>query len=138
MTASTSAQSFNRAAVQRRTSRTLMASVVPTTAAMASSFAATALLAKEITGSETLATLAAGSLSLGSVFTAVPLARRMARLGRRRGLIAGWSVGAAGSLALVAAAIMSLYPLVVLGVIGVGAGQATNLATRLRGRRPGR
>ena len=130
MTASTSAQSFNRAAVQRRTSRTLMASVVPTTAAMASSFAATALLAKEITGSETLATLAAGSLSLGSVFTAVPLARRMARLGRRRGLIAGWSVGAAGSLALVAAAIMSLYPLVVLGVIGVGAGQATNLATR--------
>ena len=107
-----------------------MGSVIATTAAMASSFAATALLAEEITGSETLATLAAGSMSLGSVAAAVPLARRMARLGRRRGLIAGWFVGAAGALSAVGAALTSQYVLVVIGIIGVGAGNATNLAAR--------
>ena len=108
----------------------LMGTVIATTAAMASSFAATALLAEEITGSETLASLAAGSMSLGSVAAAVPLARRMARLGRRRGLTAGWSVGALGALCAVGAALTNQYPLVVLGIIGVGAGNATNLAAR--------
>ena len=116
--------------VQRRTLLVMMGSVIPATAAMASSFAASAVLAEEITGSETLATLAAGSLSIGSVATAVPLARRMARLGRRRGLTAGWAIGAAGALLAVAAAVSDLYPLVVLGIIGVGAGNATNLAAR--------
>ncbi len=121
---------FDRVAAQRRAAWTLMGSVIASTSAMASAFAATALLAKEITGSETLATLAAGSLSVGSVATAVPLARRMARLGRRRGLIAAWGVGAAGALAAVLAAATSLYPLVVVGIMGVGAGNAANLAAR--------
>ena len=62
MTAETSAQTHDRARVQRRTIATTMASVVPTTMAMGASFAASAVLAEEITGSETLATLAAGSM----------------------------------------------------------------------------
>ncbi len=119
-----------RAAVQRRVTWTLMSSVIAATAAMASSFAAAALLAKEMTDSETLATLAAGSLSIGSVATAVPLARRMARLGRRRGLVAAWMTGAAGALAALVAAATNLYPLLVVGIIGVGAGNAANLAAR--------
>ena len=107
-----------------------MSSVIPTTMAMGSAFAASAVLAEEITGSATLATLAAGSMSIGSMVAAVPLSRRMGRLGRRRGLIAGWWVGAAGAMTAVLSAVFSLYPLVVLGMIGVGAGQATNLAAR--------
>ena len=130
MTAETSAQTYNRAAVQRRTTAVMMGSVIPTTAAMGASFAASAVLAEEITGSATLATLAAGSMSIGSVAAAVPLSRRMARLGRRRGLVWGWSLGAAGAMTALLAAVLSLYPLVVLGIIGVGAGQATNLAAR--------
>ena len=130
MTAETSAQTHNRAAVQRRTTAVMMGSVIPTTAAMGASFAASAVLAEEITGSATLATLAAGSMSIGSVAAAVPLSRRMARLGRRRGLVWGWSLGAAGAMTALLAAVLSLYPLVVLGIIGVGAGQATNLAAR--------
>ena len=130
MTAEASAPTYNRAAVQRRTLVVTMSSVVPTTAAMGSSFAASAVLAEEITGSATLATLAAGSMSLGSMAAAVPLARRMARLGRRQGLAAGWALGAAGAVTAVGAAVLSLYPLVVLGIIGVGVGQSTNLAAR--------
>lgn len=130
MTAGASAPTHDRAAVQRRTLGVTMASVIPATAAMGSSFAAAAVLAEEITGSATLATLAAGSMSIGSMAAAVPLSRRMARLGRRRGLIAGWMLGAAGAFSAVLAAMLDLYPLVVLGIIGVGVGQATNLAAR--------
>ena len=130
MTAGAPATTHDRSRVQRRTILVMMSSVIPSTAAMASSFAAAAVLAEEITGSETLATLAAGSMSLGSMAAAVPLSRRMARLGRRRGLIAGWWIGAAGAMTALLAALLSLYPLVVLGIIGVGAGQATNLAAR--------
>lgn len=107
-----------------------MCSVIATAAGMASAFAATALLAQEITGSETLATLAAASMSLGSVAAAVPLARRMARLGRRRGLVSGWAAGVAGALTMTLAALAGWYPLVVLGILGVGAGNAANLAAR--------
>lgn len=130
MTAETPAQTYDQAAVQRRTIAVTMSSVIPTTMAMGSAFAASAVLAEEITGSATLATLAAGSMSIGSMAAAVPLSRRMARLGRRRGLIAGWWVGAAGALTAVLSAVFDLYPLVVMGMIGVGAGQATNLAAR--------
>ena len=130
MTTEVPAQTYDRATVQRRTIAVTMSSVIPTTMAMGSAFAASAVLAEEITGSATLATLAAGSMSIGSMAAAVPLSRRMARLGRRRGLIAGWWVGAAGALTAVLSAVFSLYPLVVLGMIGVGAGQATNLAAR--------
>ena len=130
MTAEGPAQTYERAAVQRRTIAVTMSSVIPTTMAMGSAFAASAVLAEEITGSATLATLAAGSMSIGSMAAAVPLSRRMARLGRRLGLVAGWWVGAAGAMTAVLSAMLSLYPLVVLGMIGVGAGQATNLAAR--------
>ena len=61
-------------------------------------------------------------MSIGSVAAAVPLSRRMARLGRRRGLVAGWSLGAVGAMTVLLAAVLSLYPLVVLGIIGVGVG----------------
>ena len=121
---------IERAAAHQRTTRTLMASVIPTTAAMASSFSAAAVLGKEITGSETLAGLAVASMQVGSVFTTVPLARRMARLGRRRGMVAGWSIGAVGASLAFIAAVADFYPLLVVGILGVGAGNATNFAAR--------
>ena len=49
-------------------------------------------------------------MSIGSVAAAVPLSRRMARLGRRRGLVWGWSLGAAGAMTALLAAVLSLYP----------------------------
>ncbi|MCY4068384.1 MAG: MFS transporter [Acidimicrobiaceae bacterium] len=116
--------------IQRRIIAVTMSSVIPATMAMGSAFAASAVLAEEITGSATLATLAAGSMSLGSMTAAVPLSRRMARLGRRSGLVFGWRLGAAGAATAVMAAILNVYLLVVLGMIGVGVGQTTNLAAR--------
>lgn len=107
-----------------------MASVIPTSAAMAAGFAAAAVLAEEMTDSELLAGLAAAMMQVGSVATTVPLARRMARLGRRRGLVAGWSIGTVGASVAFVAAVADFYPLLVVGIMGIGAGNATNLAAR--------
>ena len=122
--------SIERTAAYQRTSQTLMASVIPTSAAMASGFAAAAVLAEEMTDSELLAALAAAMMQVGSVVTTVPLARRMARLGRRRGLVAGWSIGMVGAGLAFVAAVADFYPLLVVGIVGIGAGNATNLAAR--------
>ena len=108
----------------------LMASVIPSASAMTAAFAATAVLAEDITGSETLAGMAAGSLSFGTVGASVPLARLMARKGRRAGLVTGWMIGTVGATCVFAAAVAELYPLLVVGIIAVGGGQAANLATR--------
>jgi len=124
------AATADRAAMQRRTMLVLIWSVIPTSAALTAAFAATAVLAEDITGSETLAGLAAGSLSVGSVAAAFPLARLMSRRGRRRGLVTGWSIAGAGMAAVSAAAITELYPLLVAGIVAIGAGQSANLSTR--------
>ena len=120
----------DRASLQTRVQRVLMGSLVPTGAAMSSAWAAGAVLAEEITGSDTLAGLAGACTAVGSALVTVPIARRMARLGRRQGLIAGWSIGAMGGAITFAAAILEFYPFVLLGMIGIGAGNATNLAAR--------
>ncbi len=97
---------------------------------MAGGFAAVAVLAEDITGSDTLAGLAAACLSLGGAITTVPLAEYMARHGRRPGLRLGWIVAAGGAACAFAAAVLSFYPLLVLGILGIGVGNATNLAAR--------
>ncbi len=107
-----------------------MASVIPASAAVAAGFATTAVLAEEMTGSELLAGLAAAMMQVGSVAAAVPLARRMARVGRRRGLVAGWWIGTLGATLAFLAAMADFYPLLMVGIIGTGAGNATNLAAR--------
>ncbi|MEM9609995.1 MAG: MFS transporter [Actinomycetota bacterium] len=120
----------DHAALQRRTLRVLMAGVLPAGMAMAGGFAAAAVLAEEITGSDTLAGVAAASLSTGGALATVPLARLTARKGRRPGLRVGWALGAVGACLATLAALTDLYPLLVLGMLGIGTGQATNLAAR--------
>lgn len=97
---------------------------------MTGSFSSVTLLAEDMTGSGTLAGLAAGGLAVGNMIATLPLARYMARRGRRRGLVAGWSVGAAGAAMSFVAAVAGFYPLLVAGIVAVGTGNSTNLATR--------
>lgn len=120
----------DRARLQLRFQWVLLVSVIPTVAAMTGSFSSVTLLAEDMTGSGTLAGLAAGGLAVGNMIATLPLARYMARRGRRRGLVAGWSVGAAGAAMSFAAAVAGFYPLLVVGIVAVGTGNSTNLATR--------
>ena len=117
-------------AIQLRTQKVLMGSVMAGGAALAAAFSSAAVLAKDITGSDTLAGLAAASLSAGSAIATLPVARRMFRHGRRVGLMTGWTVGGIGALVAFLAAASGLYPLLIVGVFIIGAGNATNLAAR--------
>jgi MFS family permease len=116
--------------VQRRTLHTLLTSQVCGGMALVSGYSVTALLADDLTGSKTLAGLSAACLSIGAAIASFPLARIMARAGRRPGLRLGYFLGAAGAFSAVLAAITGFFPLLPLGVAGIGAGNAANMATR--------
>lgn len=118
------------AAVQRRTLKVLIGSVMGAGAAVAAAYSSVAVLAEEITDSSTLAGLAAAALSTGGAVATIPLARRMARHGRRVGLMTGWSVGATGAAIGFVAAVTDLYPVLVISALLIGTGNATNLAAR--------
>ncbi len=117
-------------AIQRRTIRTLLTSQVCGGMGLVSGYAVAALLANDITGNKTLAGLSAASLSIGAAMASFPLARIMSKSGRRPGLRAGYVLGAAGAFLAVLAAITRFFPLLPIGVAGIGAGNAANMATR--------
>ena len=120
----------DRARIQRRTIFVLISSQAAGGFGLVATYIVSALLAKDITGSATFATIAASCLSIGSAAVAVPMSRLMNRYGRRPGLRFGYLVGAGGATAAVLGAILLSYPLLCLGVLGAGAGNAANLATR--------
>lgn len=119
-----------RAGLQRRTIITLMGGVLPAGAAMAAGYSSAALLGKEITGSGAWGTLAAACLTIGSTLSTVPLAGYMSRRGRRAGLRMAWTVAFFGALFAFTAAVTDLYPLLIIGIMGIGVGNAANLAAR--------
>lgn len=119
-----------RQALQRRTLLSLMTGVLPGGGALTAAVAAGALLGKEITGSAALGTLVAAFLTIGGTLATMPLAGYMARHGRRRGLRLAWAIGFLGATAAFIAAVFSIYPLLLLGSLGIGAGQAANLGAR--------
>jgi MFS family permease len=123
----------DRDAVQRRTLRVLVGGQVLGGAAIGVSAAASALLAKEILGSGTFAGLSFAAFAFGAAGAAVPLSRAMAKHGRRYGLIRGYAVAATGAAACVAAAQSSSFPLLLVGLLLFGSGNASNLLSRYTG-----
>ncbi len=118
------------AAIQRRTKRVLMVSVGAAGMGMAGGFSGTSLAAQEITNSDSWATFASTMISVGGAIATVPLARHMAAHGRRPGLRIGWTIAFFGAVIAFFAVVLQFYPLLVLGVIGIGVGNGTNLAAR--------
>ena len=116
--------------IQRRTLTVLMAVVAVGGAGTAGAFSIAAVLADEITGSPTLSGLAASGLTIGSAVVAVPLAKLMARSGRRVGLRSGYLLALAGALITLAGGLSDVYALVVVGFAAVGTGNACGLAAR--------
>ena len=120
----------DRATVQRRTLRVLMGGIIPGGAAMSSAYSSAAILGEELTGNELLGGIAASGLTMGAAFTAIPLARVMAERGRRPGIAGGYAIAGVGAVVCLAAAQIGWYPLLVLGMMGIGLGYASNMAAR--------
>ena len=117
-------------ALQRRTVRVLAAAQVLTGVGVGAGVAAGSLLVAELTGTEGLAGLAQTFGVIGTAVAAGPLAWLSVRSGRRIGLVTGLWIAAVGALVVIAASVLELVPLVLLGTFGVGVASAVGLQAR--------
>ncbi|MDQ2758279.1 MAG: MFS transporter [Actinomycetota bacterium] len=117
-------------AVQRHTVRTLVVSQALGGIGLSSGIAVSALVARDVSGSETLAGLAQTGQVLGAAVIAAVLAAYMSRHGRRPGLALGYLLGALGALLCIVAAVLSTFPLLLVGCVLLGATTAANQQSR--------
>ena len=130
MTATAPRPALDLPAAQRRTVRTLVLTQATGAVGITIGVATASLLARDVSGSETVAGLAQTGQVLGAAVAAWLLARLMSRRGRRRGLVTGYLLGAAGAgLAVVAGALGSLA-LLLAGAVLLGATTAANQSSR--------
>ena len=118
------------ARVQRRTVRVLAAGQVRGGIAFGATVSLGARLAADLSGQEALSGLATASVTLGASLCAIPLARLAARRGRRVALTLGNLFALVGIAVVITAASLRLFPLLIVGVLLIGAGNAGNLQSR--------
>ncbi len=118
------------AALQRRTVRVLAAGQVLGGIAFGATVSLGALLAADLSGDESLSGLATASVTLGASLCAIPLARLAAHRGRRLALTLGNLFALVGISVVLVAAASRAFPLLIVGVVLIGAGNAGNLQSR--------
>lgn len=117
-------------AVQRRTVLVLSFGQVLGGIAFGATVSLGALLAADISGNDALSGLATASVTLGAAACAIPLARLAARVGRRRALTLGNLFALVGIAVVILAAALRIFPLLLTGILMIGAGNAGNLQSR--------
>lgn len=117
-------------AVQRRTVLVLSLGQVLGGIAFGATVSLGALLAADISGDDALSGLATASVTLGAAACAIPLARLAARVGRRRALTLGNLFALVGIAVVILAASVRVFPLLLIGILLIGAGNAGNLQSR--------
>ncbi len=118
------------ARIQRRTVTVLAAGQVLGGIAFGATVSLGALLAADLSGQEALSGLATASVTLGASLCAIPLARMAARRGRRVALTLGNLFALIGIGIVITAAAVRSFPLLIVGVVLIGAGNAGNLQSR--------
>lgn len=115
---------------RRRTLAVLVAAQVVGGLGIGAGVAMGSLVAEEVAGNEALAGIARTMSTLGTAAFAVPLVLLAGRAGRRGALTTGWLLSAIGAVLLVTSVVTTSLPLVMLGMVVFGAGQAANLQSR--------
>ncbi len=118
------------AGVQRRTVAVLSLGQVLGGLAFGATLSLGAVLAAELSGEEAFSGLAAAAVTFGTALTAVPLAAIARRRGRRVSLTTGMAVALAGVGLVILAVALRAFPLLLVGFLIIGAGQAANLQSR--------
>jgi MFS family permease len=116
--------------VQQRTIRILSGAQVVSGMGTSVAFAFSALVVAELSGSTALSGLAGTAVVLGAALFSLPTARASGRGGRRAGLSLAYSAAFAGSILAVAAIRLGMWPLLLAGLLLLGAGTAGNLSAR--------
>ncbi|WP_406057438.1 MFS transporter [Streptomyces sp. NBC_01077] len=116
--------------LRRRVQAVLIATQILGGLGIATGVALAAVLARDVSGSEALSGLASTATVAGPALLAMPLAALMASRGRRAGLVLAYLIGAVGAGVAVLGAVTESFPLLLLGLVGFGAGSSANLAAR--------
>lgn len=125
-----SALAADIARIQRRTVAILATGQVLSGVGFGATVSLGALLAADISGDDAFSGLATASVTLGAAICAIPLARMAARRGRRMALTLGNLLALLGIAIVITAAAVRVFPLLLVGILMIGAGNAGNLQSR--------
>lgn len=117
-------------AAQRRIRRTLLLAQVLGGIGIGAGVSMGSLMAFGVTGDKSLSGISGTVGALSTALLAGPMVALAMRYGRRLSLTAGWAMAAIGCLVQVAALALTNLPLLILGLLVFGAGQAANLQSR--------
>lgn len=115
---------------RRRTMRTLLIAQVAGALGVGAGPSVGVLMAAEVTSSETWAGLARASTTVGAAVFSLLLGMLAARRGRRVSLTLAWSIAGAGAALLTTAPVLRSTPLLVVGMLALGAGSAAGMQSR--------
>jgi len=118
------------ATARRRTRVVLVSGQILAGLGMGSTLSVGALLAASLSGSPAFSGMAATMSTLGAAAAAIPLAAFAARSGRSPALATGALGAALGALLCIVAAIVAVFPLLLVGLALIGVGTAVNLQSR--------
>ncbi|WP_439031382.1 MFS transporter [Gordonia terrae] len=120
----------DRASLQRRTVVLLCVGQILGGVSMGGALALGAILGEELSGTDSLAGVPTTVLTLGAAAAGLPLASVAAGRGRRPALTTGMLIAAAGALTVAFAVDREWFPLMLVGMAGVGSGTAVSLQAR--------
>ncbi|WP_104164029.1 MFS transporter [Cryobacterium sp. N22] len=116
--------------LQRKVVRVLILGQILGGIGMGATLSLGALLAAQLSGSNAWSGMAATMSTLGAALVAVPLARLAQASGRRRSLATGAGIAGIGAILAITAVALDTFPLLLLALMLLGAGSATNLQAR--------
>lgn len=116
--------------LQHKIVRVLIAGQILGGVGMGATLSLGALLAAQLAGSSAWSGMAATMSTLGAAIIAVPLARLAQSRGRRVSLSTGALTAATGAILAITAVSVNLFPLLLLALMLLGVGSATNLQAR--------
>lgn len=116
--------------LQRKVVRVLILGQILGGIGMGATLSLGALLAAQLSGSNAWSGMAATMSTLGAALVAVPLARLAQAAGRRRSLATGAGIAGVGAVLAVTSVALDTFPLLLLALMLLGAGSATNLQAR--------
>jgi MFS family permease len=116
--------------LQRKVVRVLVGGQILGGVGMGATLSLGALLAAQLSGSNAWSGMAATMSTLGAAAVAVPLARLAQARGRRLSLATGSAVAGAGAMLAITSVILAIFPLLLVALMLLGAGSATNLQAR--------
>ncbi len=117
-------------ALRRRTVRSLFSGVALGSIGYIAAVTIATIVARDLSGSPLLSGAPGATAVLGAATGAAILSRLMIARGRRFGLTVGYAIGAAGALVATVAVIGRSFPLLLLGTVLIGFGNAANQLSR--------